>query len=166
MRQLGFNAIPTDNLTVIYIPCYLNGDDGIINMPYYDVLPGLDVTVFPGYYEPWGYTPLESIAFGVPTVTTTLAGFGQWVLSSIGHSFAATGVEVVERTDSNYGSVCDHIGSVLGDIAHGKPAPAKLSQAARHTASQADWAHFIGLYEQAYAIAVANSISRNKHTTE
>lgn len=166
MRQLGFNKVPGDNLTVIYTPCYLNGDDGIIDLPYYDLLPGMDVTVFPSYYEPWGYTPLESVAFGVPTVTTTLAGFGQWVLTSAGRSFADTGVEVVERTDSNYGEVCDRIGSTLARIAHGQPEHTKLSQAARHTASQADWAHFIGLYEQAYAIAVDNSIRRNRHTNE
>ena len=48
-------------------------------MPYYDLLVGMDLTAFPSYYEPWGYTPLESLAFKVPTITTTLAGFGLWV---------------------------------------------------------------------------------------
>ena len=66
-------------LKVIFVPSYLNGNDGIFNMPYYDLLIGLDLTVFASYYEPWGYTPLESLAFSVPTVTTTLAGFGLWI---------------------------------------------------------------------------------------
>lgn len=161
IHQLNFNTVPGDNLTVIYIPCYLNGNDGIMNMIYYDLLPGMDVTVFPSYYEPWGYTPLESIAFGVPTITTTLAGFGQWVLNDIGESLVKTGVEVINRTDSNYDTVCDKIGRTLAGIAHGTPEHKKLSDAARKTASQADWAHFIGLYEQAYAIATANCIERN-----
>ena len=64
---------------VLFVPTYLNGKDGIFNMHYYDMLAGVDLSVFASYYEPWGYTPLESVAYGVPTVTTTLAGFGMWV---------------------------------------------------------------------------------------
>ncbi len=64
---------------IIFVPSYLNGNDGIFNMDYYDLLVGFDLTIFPSYYEPWGYTPLESAAFGIPTITTDLAGFGQWV---------------------------------------------------------------------------------------
>ncbi len=161
IHQLEFNVIPEDNLTVIYIPCYLNGDDGIVGMTYYELLPAMDATVFPSYYEPWGYTPLESIAFSVPTVTTTLAGFGQWVLSTVGDSLAKTGVKVIRRTDSNYDQVATAICNTLSDIAYKKSAPGKLSESARHTASMADWAHFISQYEKAFAIALANSAKRN-----
>ncbi|MFQ9022788.1 MAG: glycosyltransferase [Parabacteroides merdae] len=58
----------TDKLKIIFVPCYLDGRDGILNKPYYDLLIGMDATVYPSYYEPWGYTPLESIAFGIPTI--------------------------------------------------------------------------------------------------
>ena len=68
-----------DPVKVFFVPSYLNGDDGVFDMPYYDLLIGMDLTIFPSYYEPWGYTPLESLAFKVPTITTTLAGFGVWV---------------------------------------------------------------------------------------
>ena len=64
-----------DKVKIFFVPSYLNGDDGVLNMPYYDLLVGMDLTAFPSYYEPWGYTPLESLAFKVPTITTTLAGF-------------------------------------------------------------------------------------------
>jgi len=67
-----------DKVTVIFVPSYLNGNDDIFNLPYYDLLTGIDLTAFVSYYEPWGYTPLESIAFGIPTITTDLAGFGKW----------------------------------------------------------------------------------------
>ena len=63
---------------VIFVPTYLNKADGIFGKDYYELLVGMDMTVFPSYYEPWGYTPLESVAFSVPTITTTLAGFGLW----------------------------------------------------------------------------------------
>lgn len=162
IHQLNFNVIPTDNINVIYVPCYLNGNDGVFDMTYYDLLPGLDITVFPSYYEPWGYTPLESVAFGVPTVTTTLSGFGQWVLSSVGNDFASTGVRVVERTDSNYDVVCDAIAGAVSTVVEKTVDIKALKEAARHTASLADWSHFIGLYIQSFEIAVNNSVKRNK----
>ena len=58
---------------LLFVPCYLNGIDGIFDLSYYDLLVGMDLTIYPSYYEPWGYTPLESIRYGVPTITTTLA---------------------------------------------------------------------------------------------
>ena len=80
---------------VLFVPTYLNGKDGIFNMPYYDMLAGVDLSIFASYYEPWGYTPLESVAYGVPTVTTTLAGFGMWVAKQAEHK----GVDIVRRDD-------------------------------------------------------------------
>ena len=76
--RLGFTNSSDDKLKIIFVPCYLDGFDGVFNIPYYDLLIGMDATVYPSYYEPWGYTPLESIAFGIPTITTNLAGFGHW----------------------------------------------------------------------------------------
>jgi phosphorylase/glycogen(starch) synthase len=71
----GLNNERSSRVKVIFVPSYLNGNDGIFNKNYYDVLIGTDLTVFPSYYEPWGYTPLESLAFSVPTITTSLTGF-------------------------------------------------------------------------------------------
>ena len=48
---------PEDKVKVIFVPCYLDGADGIFNMHYYDLLIGMDLTVYASYYEPWGYTP-------------------------------------------------------------------------------------------------------------
>ena len=102
IHQIAFSNGVNDNVNVIYVPSYLNGADGIFNMDYYDVLIGVDATIFPSYYEPWGYTPLESVAFGVPTITTTLSGFGQWILSEKINGFLQSGVDVVHRGDYNY----------------------------------------------------------------
>ncbi len=86
-------------MKVIFVPSYLNGTDGVFNLAYYDVLIGLDLTVFPSYYEPWGYTPLESLAFSVPTVTTTLTGFGLWVNNE--YKKEVPGITVIPRDDFN-----------------------------------------------------------------
>ncbi len=88
-----------DKVKIIFVPAYLNGDDGVFNLDYYDLLIGFDVSVFPSYYEPWGYTPLESIAFHIPTITTTLSGFGKWVNKKYDQEY--NGVEVIKRTDDN-----------------------------------------------------------------
>ncbi|MGL5684127.1 MAG: alpha-glucan family phosphorylase [Marinifilaceae bacterium] len=96
-----------EKVTVVYVPSYLNGDDGIFNMSYYELLVGLDLTIFPSYYEPWGYTPLESLAFSVPTVTTTLAGFGLWV--KYHYNVVHPGILIVERNDMNADDVANAI---------------------------------------------------------
>lgn len=85
LKEVGLDNDSKKKVKVIFIPCYLNGQDGIVNLTYYQILAGLDYTVFPSYYEPWGYTPQESIAFGVPTLTTDLAGFGLWMSSFPGN---------------------------------------------------------------------------------
>lgn len=154
LRQTGFASVDP-RVTVIYVPCYLNGTDGIFNLPYYDILPGADATVFASYYEPWGYTPLESVAFGVPTVTTSLSGFGQWVLSNFDNYFDACGVNVIGRGDSNYHDVVTHLASSVEYLAGcGPKETAAIRSAAMHTADAAAWEGFIDFYTEAYDIAL------------
>ncbi len=164
INRLSFNNHADDQVTVVYAPCYLNGDDGIFNTPYYDLLIGIDATVFPSYYEPWGYTPLESIGFGVPTITTSLSGFGQWVLSLNDNGFTNSGVEVISRNDSNYGQVVDNISAKLLNLIESPTATRnKISRAASATADKAAWQHFISYYVEAFDIALKNAKSRNNH---
>lgn len=163
IRQLGFRNLDSDRISVIYVPSYLTGNDGIFDKTYYDLLIGMNATVFPSYYEPWGYTPLESIAFGVPTVTTSLSGFGRWILKSFENSFAATGVKVETRTDSDYDDLCNRIAADIAMLAN---LPTKetqaVSRAAKRTAAQAAWSKFISYYSEAYSIAEDNAAKRNK----
>ena len=81
LKCYDMHNYPDDKVKVIFLPCYLDGKDGILNMTYYDVVLGNDLCIYPSYYEPWGYTPLEAIAFKVPCITTDLAGFGLWANS-------------------------------------------------------------------------------------
>ena len=153
MRHMGFNNDAADNVHVIYVPCYLNGDDGIFDMTYYELLIGLDLTVFASYYEPWGYTPLESIAFGVPTVTTNLSGFGQWVLSDVADKFEDCGVKVIDRTDHNYHHCVVEIQDFISHFAAlDAKSVAKIAQQAKRTARMASWSNFIKYYLEAYGL--------------
>ena len=164
MNYLGFRNQPEDNVKVIYVPSYLNGDDGIFDMPYYDLLTGFDLSIFPSYYEPWGYTPLESVAMGVPTITTNLAGFGQWVEKECGNNALKTGVKVIHRTDSNYDEALAEIVESVVDVSGMTVKQRdKLRSAARATSKQASWEHFMKYYTTAYDLAFKNAKDRTAH---
>lgn len=161
MNYLGFRNSINDNVKVIYVPSYLNGDDGIFDMTYYDLLTGFDVSIFPSYYEPWGYTPLESVAMGVPTITTNLAGFGQWVEKELSDDVKKTGVKVIHRTDSNYDeALAEIVDSVITIDSMTVKAYDKLLRASRATSKQATWDNFMNNYISAYEIALDKAQSR------
>ena len=133
----------------------MDGNDGILDVTYYDLVLGNDVTVYPSYYEPWGYTPLESVAFGVPTVTTTLSGFGQWILSSFKNDFDDCGVNVISRGDYNYNEVSEQIAQSLKYLVDcGETASTEIGKAAMKTAKAAAWSNFIEYYLEAFAVAL------------
>lgn len=157
LSSYGLRNAKDDIVNVILVPCYLNGNDGIFNMNYYDLLIGQDLAIYPSYYEPWGYTPLESAAFRVPTVTTDLAGFGLWVNSVVGkYSELKDGVRVIHRSDSNWqeaaGSIRD---TVIEWLAADEKSRESMRKAAAALAEKALWKHFITYYEEAYQKAVS-----------
>lgn len=161
-RQLGMYNTPNGKVKVIFMPCYLMGDDGVMNMPYYDVVTGHDISVYPSYYEPWGYTPLESVAFKVPTITTDLAGFGLWVNSELGHKGEIEdGVKVIHRTDYNYSEVADEIARTVA-LYSAMPATTvkRIRDRASRLSKKALWSHFISYYEKAYDIALSKAEGR------
>ena len=148
-----------ERVKVVFVPSYLNGSDGIFNKSYYDLLIGMDLSVFPSYYEPWGYTPLESVAFSVPTITTDLSGFGQWV--SAHPQGIETGVGVIHRSDYNGYEVAVHIAEMISQFSHYNETEVKtIRKNASKIAEKALWKHFIQYYDQAYHIALTNKNKR------
>ncbi len=151
-----------DKLKIIFVPCYLDGRDGIFNKPYYDLLIGMDATVYPSYYEPWGYTPLESIAFGIPTITTDLAGFGLWAKKHVTGNNISEGVAVVNRDDFNYFEVADAItSSILALAGKDKKEAEEIRKRSFCLAAKAEWSKFIVNYEEAFRIALEHANKRN-----
>ncbi len=168
IRHFGFTNEENQKVKVIFIPTYLNGNDGIFNKSYYDLLMGLDLSVFPSYYEPWGYTPMESVAFSVPTVTTSLAGFGKWV-EQINQANKG-GVQVIERTDSNTYEVVTALAKYIADYAaKNREEILQCRNNAWEIAEKTLWNNFIDNYYKSYNIALKNrkeqkmeSINREK----
>ena len=160
----GFRNSQSSKMKIIFIPCYLDGKDGILNKSYYDILIGMDATVYPSYYEPWGYTPLESVAFGIPTITTNLAGFGLWALKAgVSGKDIHEGVSVIERTDFNYFDVAEAIKEQIIDLSN---TDEKGRLAIRNhcfaLAQKAEWSRFISYYQEAFSIALTKAAERNK----
>ena len=162
LKFLDMHNRKEDNVKLIFLPCYLTGDDGIINMSYYDVILGNDLCIYPSYYEPWGYTPLEAIAFKVPCITTDLAGFGLWANSVKGaESKISDGVEVIHRTDYNYSEVADRIKETVAEYSNFTEDQVKKARAnAENLSKKALWSEFIKFYEQAYDIALRRAKER------
>jgi glycosyltransferase involved in cell wall biosynthesis len=162
MKYYDMHNRRDEQVKVIFLPCYLDGKDGILNMTYYDIVLGNDLCIYPSYYEPWGYTPLEAIAFKVPCITTDLAGFGLWANSVFGHyGEIEDGVKVIHRTDYNYSEVADIIKET---VARYSGFTKKQVDAARKQAEalskKALWSEFIKYYEEAYDIALRKAAER------
>src|SRR5574344_1617555 len=161
LRGKGLNNGKGDKVKVIFVPCYLDGRDGVMNKSYYDLEIGDDLCIFASYYEPWGYTPLESVAFHVPTITTDLAGFGRWVEEIKEKNGIENGVEVLHRSDYNYFDVVDGLKSTVLRFASLND---KEVEEARHKATlvaeRALWKHFIKYYYEAYDIALNKAQAR------
>lgn len=162
IAHAGFTNSAADKLKIIFVPCYLDGQDGILNKSYYDLLVGMDATVYPSYYEPWGYTPMESVAFGIPTITTNLAGFGLWAKKSVSGGEISEGVAVINRTDFNYFEVADAITASILSLTHKNSEEMEtIRKRCFELASKAEWSKFITYYEDAFSIALASAKKRN-----
>ena len=148
---------PESKVKVIFVPTYLNRNDGVFNKNYYELLVGMDLTLFPSYYEPWGYTPLESIAFSVPTVTSSLAGFGAWAASLDEHE----GIEVVERNDDNAAQAADAVAdAVRRFIALPDDKVGAVRASAYEISKRALWNNMFKHYQAAYECAIESCVAR------
>ena len=164
LKFLDMHNRPEDKVKLIFLPCYLTGNDGVLNLTYYDIILGNDLCIYPSYYEPWGYTPLEAIAFKVPCITTDLAGFGLWANSVKGsNSEIEDGVKVIHRTDYNYSEVADIIKDTVAKYSNFTADEIKKSrQNAEKLSKKALWKEFIKYYEQAYDMALRKAESRKQ----
>lgn len=163
MNYLDMHNRKEDKVKVIFVPSYLIGDDGIVNTPYYNMVLGNDLCVYPSYYEPWGYTPLEAVAFKVPCITTDLAGFGLWANSiKGGYSEIGDGVKVVHRTDYNYSEVADAIKDTVVEFSLFSADEVKASRTnAERISKKALWDKFMTYYIDAYDFALRKCDERN-----
>ena len=165
MKYYDMHNRKEDHVKVIFLPCYLDSKDGIMDMTYYDVVLGNDLCIYPSYYEPWGYTPLEAVAFKVPCITTDLAGFGLWANKEFGrYGEIEDGVKVIHRTDYNYSEVADAIKDTVAKFSGmTKKQTDECRKHADELSKKALWSEFIKYYYEAYDIALRKAEARIKN---
>lgn len=152
LLQTGLDNKEDDKVKVVFYPVYLTGVDGLLDLPYYEAIMGCHLGVFASYYEPWGYTPLETAALGVPALTTDLAGFGRFLMSKDG---ADSGIYILKRYGKKYDDIVAEFTDKLYYFAHLR-SPQRVQEkiAAKRLAALADWSFLINNYLEAYDLAV------------
>lgn len=166
-RRLGLENRGGDNVQVVFVPALLDGHDGFFNIPYFDILAGCDLGVFPSWYEPWGYTPHESAAYSVPTLTTDLSGFGLWIRELEEKRGVQAGIGVILRNRKDYDGTVEALSQAIMEYA---TCPAEELDRRRVTvrkaAAHASWNEFFPLYEQAYGKADEKAHQRRHATND
>ncbi len=155
----GLNNNASDKVHLVFLPAYLTGNDAVVNLSYYDFLIGFDFSVFPSYYEPWGYTPLESTAFGIPTVSSSVAGFGVWVKNNF--DIKHRGVSIVERIDGEDEVAIDTLTSVIKQYFAETDKKAAANEA-RNVFEKAQWKRLIINYRKVWNKASDKALKRRK----
>jgi len=152
LRQHNLNNAKEDNVKVILYPVYLAGDDGLIDLPYMDALAGTHLGIYPSYYEPWGYTPLENAGMGVASITTDLAGFGRFIKDKTFEK--DPGIWVLPRYHKKEEEVVQNLFGLMYNyvkFSHEDRVENKLH--AKATAEYADWEILVKNYIEAHNLA-------------
>lgn len=166
-RRLGLTNHKDNRVKVIFNPAMLDGNDGFFNMPYEDILSACDFGFFPSWYEPWGYTPQESAAWSVPTLTTDLSGFGMWARNAQKTMSAPVGVEVMPRRGMNYeqSAIALHEYAVRATTMDSAILE-ETRKRARDVAELTSWKNFFANYLEAFRIALEKANLRTEQENE
>ncbi|HSW68500.1 MAG TPA: alpha-glucan family phosphorylase [Bacteroidales bacterium] len=160
-RSKGLLNRKDDKVKVVFVPNFLDGYDGVFNIPFAELLPGFDLTISPSYYEPWGYTPLLSLALGVPVIGSSLSGFSSFI--SRNSEGEIPSMAIINRNDDNYNSSIDDIIDSIGRLASlSETAVQEIRANAIQTAAIASWKSLLPHYVDAYDKALNISWER-KH---
>ncbi|MEM0359886.1 MAG: glycosyltransferase [Candidatus Diapherotrites archaeon] len=155
-RTLAKNRLANrecDKVKVIYYPAYLSTTDGLIGLNYYEAVIGCHLGVFPSYYEPWGYTPLETMALALPTVTSDLSGFGQYLEKNVLGGKEEKSVKVIKRMNTDYETAKKELADYMLEIySMDKKQRVDAKISAKNISYLFDWSKLIEEYEKAYKI--------------
>ncbi len=153
LQRRNLQNRPDDKVKVIYHPDFINSTNPLFGLDYAQFVRGCHLGIFPSYYEPWGYTPLECMASGVPSVTSDLSGFGDYLLKNF-PDHEKHGMYVVERGKKTFDWSAKQLAGFLYQF---------LTQSRRERIMQRnnvenysasfDWEKLIANYQHAYTLA-------------
>ncbi|MGD9874494.1 MAG: glycosyltransferase [Kiritimatiellia bacterium] len=141
---------PDDPVKVIYYPEFVSTSDGLIGIDYDNFVRGCHLGIFPSYYEPWGYTPLECVACGVPAVTSDLSGFGSY-LNRCMPDWAERGLYVAPRSEKSEDEATNDLTNWLYDFAQlDRRERIALRNKVERSSDDFDWHNLGKNYTEAY----------------
>jgi glycogen(starch) synthase len=154
LRQAGLNNAPEDRVKAIFYPVYLSGVDGLSDLDYYQAIQASHLGVFPSFYEPWGYTPLEAAAMGVPAVTSNLSGFGRYFYDVLDRN-KVPGIRVIDMENKTHEEIVKALTKSLNRFANfDRKERIDNKIRARKIAFMADWENFALHYIEAENISI------------
>ncbi len=149
-KQAGLTNSAENAVKVFLYPIYLTGADGLLDMDYYQCIQACQFGIFPSFYEPWGYTPVEAAALGDVTLTTDLSGFGRFVLSHYPKK-ANQGIHVLPRGKATDDEFAEILSKRLYEFAaYSKDERINQKMEAKRFSNKFDWEHLIVYYQKAY----------------
>ncbi|WEL19163.1 glycogen/starch synthase [Candidatus Nanohalococcus occultus] len=154
LQSSGLTNSEDDRVKVVFYPTYLSRGDRLLSMDYQDAIKASSAGIFPSYYEPWGYTPVETAANGALSVTTDMAGFGQFLLENTDES-ERKGIRVLERKGVSDSEAASNLAEMLQDIVtYSKTEITERKHNARRMAQLTSWDKLGENYRKAHEKAI------------
>jgi len=155
LAHLGLANSPADRVKVVYHPEFISSVNPLWGMDYEHFVRGCHLGLFPSCYEPWGYTPLECLAMGVPAITSDLAGFGRFA-AEVFPDHDEWGLQVLPRRDHRYqDAAADQAERVLAFCHLDRPARVALRNRVEVHSRAFDWTRLASAYHEAHDRALA-----------
>jgi glycogen(starch) synthase len=143
-----------DRVKMVYHPDFVSPASPLLGMEYGQFVRGCHMGVFPSYYEPWGYTPLECVARGVPAITSDLSGFGDYALQNVPDP-EGKGIFVVHRQEKSFDESAEELTDMLWQFVQlGRRDRIMQRNAVESSAELFDWKNLRVYYDRAYALAL------------
>ena len=144
-----------DRVKIVYHPEFVSSTSPLLGLEYGEFVRGCHLGIFPSYYEPWGYTPLECMASGVPSVTSDLAGFGEYVMNSFENP-EERGLYVINRRDQSFDLAANQLADKLFSFIQ-MMRKDRITQryVLERDSEHFDWKNLTSHYNAAYELALA-----------
>ncbi len=164
LRHRGLWNLPDDRVKIVFHPEFMTATSPLLGLEYDQFVRGCHLGVFPSYYEPWGYTPLECIVRGVPAITSDLSGFGTFAMENLPRH-EESGIYVARRNGAPTGTA---VGQIVNWV-HALTRTTRRERIALRNKTEGhaeyfDWTRLIGNYNAAYRLAFAKLHPSHKPT--
>jgi glycogen(starch) synthase len=153
LRHLQLVNLEEDRVKVIFHPEFMSATSPLLGMDYDQFVRGCHLGVFPSYYEPWGYTPLECIVRGIPAITSDLSGFGDYIMQNF-PDHNENGMYVARRRTVDFWTSVHEVASWLLELSRkDRRARIDLRNRAESQAQHFDWNNLGAYYVTAHKMA-------------